>query len=245
MTTKRMLGPALYLLIACTPRAAHPQVRSNVTVFEVVPAVRRDICSVEAHHRGPGWDAMLASRDMEDDEARPLLTALQDSLTLEAMARPTDVELQYVLATVIGGRTEIEGGRTKIRFAKALHAQAGVVLTLNPNHPGAQHLLGRLHAAVMRMNRIKRFLATRVLGGRALAGASWGEAQRLLEAAVSGDPCIADHHYELALLYADRDDHDAANRQIRKMLRLTGSRSEAQTIVAKAVALLEDLDSGL
>jgi hypothetical protein len=29
------------------------------------------------------------------------------------------------------------------------------------------------------------------------------------------------------------------------MLRLTGSRSEAQTIVAKAVALLEDLDSGL
>lgn len=245
MTTKRWLGPTLYLLIVCTPRVAQGQVRSNITVFEVAPTVGRGICSVEAHDRGAGWNAMLASRDMEDDEARPLLDALQDSLTLEAAARPTDVELQYVLATVIGGRTEIEGGRTKIRFAKALHAQAGVVLSLNPNHPGAQHLLGRLHAAVMRMGRIKRFLATKVLGGGALASASWDEAQRLLEAAVSGDPCIADHHYELALLYAQRDDHDAANRQIREMLRLTGSQSEAQTVVAKAVALLEDLDFGL
>ena len=146
---------------------------------------------------------------------------------------------------MIGGRTEIEGGRTKIGLGKALHAQAGAVLSLQPDHPGAQHLLGRLHAAIMRMNRVRRFLATKVLGRGALASTSWQEAQRLLEATASGDRCIADHHYELPLLYADRGDHDAADRQIREMLRLTGSRSEAQTIVAKAVALLEDLDSGL
>ena len=149
------------------------------------------------------------------------------------------------LATVIGGRTEIEDGRTKIGLGKALYAQAGAVLSLQPDHPGAQHLLGRLHAAIMRMNRVRRLLTTKVSGREALASASWQEAQRLLEAAASGDPCIADHHYELALLYTDRGDHDAADRQIREMLRLTGSRSEAQTIVAKAVALLEDLDSGL
>ncbi|MCH2469777.1 MAG: hypothetical protein MK486_07160 [Gemmatimonadetes bacterium] len=92
---------------------------------------------------------------------------------------------------MIGGRTEIEGGHTKIGLAKALHAQEGAVLSLQPDHPGAQHLLGRLHAAIMRMNRVRRFLATKVLGRGALASASWQEAQRLLEAAASGDPCIA------------------------------------------------------
>lgn len=244
MTTKRILGPSLYLLIACTPRVAQAQMRSHVTLFELAPTIDLNICSAKAHERGPAWDAMLASRGMEDDEARHVLAALQDSLTVEAVARPTDVELQYVLATVIGVRTEVEGGRTKVRFASALHVQAEVVLSLNPNHPGAQHLLGRLHAAVMRMNRIKRFVATRVLGGGALAGASWEEAERLLEAAASGDPCIADHHYELALLYAERKNLGAARRQIDKMLRLTGSRPEAEAIVEKAVVLLEDLDHG-
>ena len=94
------------------------------------------------------------------------------------------------------------------------------------------------------MSRIKRFLATKILGGSELSGANWDDAQQLLEVAVVGDPCVADHHYELALLYVDRGETAMARARREQLLRLdlTGSRDEA--VIERSVVLLRELETG-
>lgn len=231
------------LALAIAPALAHSQLRRDITVFEPATAINAAVCSPRFQDRGPAWARMLELREMERDPARALLSDLQDQVESDAAARPTDVELQYVLATVIGVRAEVEKGRSKVRAANAVYRQVAVVLALDPEHAGAQHLLGRLHAGVMRMDRITRFIATRLLGGGELSGASWEEARRLLESAVAGDPCIADHHYELARLYADRGEQSAARQQIEQMLRMGGSQTRDRVVVSRAMKLLEELAS--
>lgn len=138
------------------------------------------------------------------EDARKTLSELVASLTARAAADPRSVDTQFVLAVALGAQADVEGGRSRIRAAGALHQQLGVVLTLDPEHAGAQHLLGGLHVAVRRMDSVTRWVATRLLGGGAFADASWVDARALLEAAVLGDRCVPDHHYELARLYVER-----------------------------------------
>lgn len=199
-------------------------------------------CSIRNAQRGAAWQSILVARGLEREAAKSALAALQDSLAAEALAHPDEVQTQYLLAAAMGSRADVEGGREKVRAAKAAHAQATRVLAMDPSHPGAQYLLGRLHAAVMRMDKVTRFLATRLLGGAELSGASWEEAQRLLEAAAEGDPCVADYHYELARVYAERGEPARAIRQLKKLFAYCDAVDEVVT--TKVHALEAELGRG-
>lgn len=118
---------------------------------------------------------------------------------------PNDPEPRYWYAAAMALRAAEEGGRTQVGLAQRAHEQARLALTIAPDHAGAQHVLGRLHAAVMRLSGLKRFIATKILGGKALSGASWETAESFLAAAARLQPEVPTHHYELGALYLDTD----------------------------------------
>lgn len=214
-----------------------------VTLVAVKPITGIGACSTRDDRRSATWQRFLEARALHDDaEARGIFVALADTLRAEAAVRPTDVEAQYALAAVLGAYAEAEGGRAKIRAAKALHEQLEVVFALDPRHPGAHHLLGRLHAAVRRMDGLTRFVATRFFGAGALSDASWAEARRGLEVAVMGDPCVPDHHYQLARLYAERGDPVAARERLEGLLALPRSGQAYSEVFEQGRALLEALE---
>jgi hypothetical protein len=198
-------------------------------------------CAVLDETRGHVWRRVVESRGLEEGAAKSVLRSLQDSLSAEAAARPDDLAVQYELALVLGSRAEIEGGSDKIRAAEAMDRQVAVVLALDPQHAGAQHLHGRLQAAVMRMSGFKRFVATRILGGERLADASWDDARARLEAAVQGDPCVPDYHYELAQLYFERDEPELAALQLDRLFAVAESRDLFADVQRKGRELAEEL----
>ena len=57
----------------------------------------------------------------------------------------------------------------------------------------------------MRLSGFKRFIATQILGGKALSEASWESAESYLAAAARLRPEVPAHHYELGILYLDTD----------------------------------------
>jgi tetratricopeptide (TPR) repeat protein len=134
----------------------------------------------------------------------------------EALARhlvlenPNDPEPRYWYAAAMGLRAVEEGGHNQVRLAQRAHEQSRLVLTIAPDHAGAHHILGRLHAGAMRLSGFKRFIATQILGGKALSGASWETAESFLAAAARLQPEVPDHHYELGLLYLDMGRPDLA-----------------------------------
>jgi hypothetical protein len=223
--------------------SAHARARpGSIAVVRPRPLTGVHACSAPTVNEGVAWRTVYRSRGMDEDEAKGVLAELHDSLISVARDRPDDVELQYLLAVVAGSRAEVEGGRTRVRMASEMHRRIQNVLALDPDHPGAYHLLGRLHAAVLRMDGFTRFVATRLMGGGELGDASWEDARLLLEMAVAGAPCVPDHHYELARLYAEQGDVRRAVDRLHDLLTLIRPDGPFGDVYRKGRILLDRLE---
>jgi hypothetical protein len=86
-------------------------------------------------------------------------------------------------------------------------------LAINPDHPGALHVLGMWNAEVMRLNGFEKFFARNFLGGGVLGKASWDEAVRNLERAVAVDSQRLVHRVDLAGIYAQVGQKEKAREQ--------------------------------
>jgi tetratricopeptide (TPR) repeat protein len=142
---------------------------------------------------------------------------------------------------VLGLRADHEGGASKVKAASRMYDQLRAILVIAPDHIGAHHLLGRLQAGVMRMDRVTRWIATNVLGGGVLRGASWDDAERNLTFAVRHAPSIPDYHFELAHLYEDTGRPDLARREAELVLAMDPSTVIDASVPAKAAALVARL----
>ena len=116
---------------------------------------------------------------------------------------PEVAEWQFALARALGRLALSVGVRERIRYAVEIRDRAIRALRIDPDHPGALHVLGMWHAEVRRLSGFERFVAQNFLGGRIFQEASWEQAVRLLERAVAVDPERLVHHLDLAKIYAD------------------------------------------
>jgi hypothetical protein len=177
-------------------------------------------------------DAFLAevarARDLQEEQAKAALAALEPDARRMAAAAPDDVVAQYRLAAVLGARLDHASGEAKMRGAAEVRGQAERVLQIDPDHAGASYMLGRVHASIMRMSGFKRFMAKQLFGGSALEGASWEKAHELLEVAVREDPCVPEHHFELARIYAHYGDVERAQRELEYVRQLATGDDQRQ-----------------
>lgn len=164
------------------------------------------------------WKAARANVDLaeaERDEGR----RNQVSVAAERLARraikvnPDDAEAHFHLARALGRRALSVGVRDRVKFATEVRAEALEALRLDPNHPGALHVMGVWNAEVMRLNGIQRFFAKNVLGGGVFGEASWDKAISYMERAVGVDPDRIVHHLDLGKIYADVGDKAKARAQ--------------------------------
>jgi len=165
------------------------------------------------------WKAARSQIDLaeaERDEARR--TGLSKSG--EALARrsirvhPQSADAHFHLARALGRRALSVGVRDRVKYATEVRAEALEALRLDPNHPGALHVMGVWNAEVMRLNGVSRFLAKNLLGGRVFGEASWDRAVSYMERAVAVDPDRIVHHLDLGKIYADVGDKAKAEAQL-------------------------------
>lgn len=149
-------------------------------------------------------EAIATGRAQAEKEDRKCYFRMAEALARHLLFEdPGNPEARYWYAAAMALRANDEGGRTQVQLAKSAHEQSLLALSLVPDHAGAHYIVGRLHAAVMRLSRVKRFVATKILGGSALSAASWETAESHLAAAARLDPGVPEYHYELGALYLD------------------------------------------
>lgn len=123
---------------------------------------------------------------------------------VEASARaalefdPEDHEARWWLIAALGLKVDEVGAREKVRAAREVHAEAERLLEVDDRHPGAHHAMGRLNAGIMRLNRVVRFVAVRIVGEDTLQDASWEAAETHLRIAIEEEPNVLVHRLELA-----------------------------------------------
>ena len=178
----------------------------------------------------------------DEDRAKEILRDAETLARDAAVGHDGNVGRRFALAAVLGMRTDIEGGRTKVGTAAALYEELRVVLELDPDHTRARYMMGRLHAGVRRMGGVTRWLATNLLGGAVLKEASWEEAERHLAFAESRAPEVPDHHLQLARLYGDTGRPGLAAEEARHVLALEARSPLERAAAEEAAAYLAELE---
>jgi hypothetical protein len=161
-------------------------------------------------------------RDLDDPRTvEAELDSLESEARRGATESPNDAAAQYRLAAVMGAGLDLEDGLSKVSGASELHDQVARVLALDPEHAGASYMLGKMHASVLRLSGFKRFMAKTELGGDAMGDASWETALPRLELAVRKEPCVPEHHFELARAYAAQEVTEGWERGLASVMELT------------------------
>jgi len=133
---------------------------------------------------------------------------------------PQGAEAHFNLARALGRTALSLGPRDKVKYATDVRAQAMEALKIDPNHPGALHVMGMWNAEVMRLSGPTRWIARNVLGGQVFGSASWKNAVQFMEKAVAIDPTRISHHIDLAEIYRDTGDKTRAREQFQLVLSL-------------------------
>lgn len=170
-----------------------------------------------------------------DGEKRKSMFRLGEQYARRAVAAsPNDPEVHFHLARALGLTALSLGVRDRVRYATDIRARALQALKLDPEHPGALHVLGVWNAEVMRLSGVERFFARKVLGGQVFSQASWKEAVAMMEKAVAVDPGRLTHKLDLGKIYLDVGEKEKARAQFEAVVR--GPRTEVHDPAYKAEA---------
>lgn len=161
------------------------------------------------------WKASRSLADLAeyepDKSQRAEMYRRAERLARQAVAvRADDAEAHFHLARAVGRVALSHGPKDRVKFGKEVREHALEALRLDPDHPGALHVMGMWHAEVRRLPGLARFFAKTFLGGQILGSAKWEEAVRLLSRAVEVDGQRIVHHLDLARIYRDIDQHEEA-----------------------------------
>ncbi len=187
-------------------------------------------------------DAVHGALLAEDGDARDGWLDTADALG-EALVEtyPASADAWYWRSVALGVRTEYAGPFQKLRTGPDVLDATVRTLELDSLHAGGHEMMGRLHAAVMRLPWPIRQLALRMGLGDALGDASWAEAERHYRVAVRQDPRAPAPRLELAKLLADRDRPAEAVPFLRELVALAPGTEVDRRIVEEGAALLETL----
>ena len=133
---------------------------------------------------------------------------------------PDDLEARWWRIAAMGLRVDEEQHRGQIALAREIHQEARWILERDAGHAGAHHAMGRLHAGVLRVHPVARFLVLRLVGEEDLRGASWEGAAEHLRQAVAGEPCLLTHRFELVRVLLDAGRIEEARGELAIMLSL-------------------------
>jgi tetratricopeptide (TPR) repeat protein len=187
--------------------------QGGFALSEYKAAIALDPRNYEALCKASRTEIDLAEQLEKSPEHDSLQAAAQRHAEQAIAVKPNDADGHFALARALGRKALSLGTMDRIRYAKLIRLEALEALKYDSLHSGALHVLGSWNAEVMRVNGLERAFAKKFLGAEVFSQASWEEAQRLLEKAVSLDPERLVHRLDLAAVYADRGNKVKAREQ--------------------------------
>jgi len=205
------------------------------------------LASAEPMEYEPRWRAAeayaeVAMTEPSEDQQQELLRRGRAHATLATELEPDGIDGHYWRGVIAGMLADVTGGREKVRFGDEVYRESLWVVERDSLHAGAHYLQGRVHAGVMRLNSVMRFLAKLVVGGDALDNASWEKAEHHLARAARIQPELPMHHYELAMVYERLDWPDHFERSLRNTLTAPTSTPYQDEFKVRAGELLREIE---
>jgi tetratricopeptide (TPR) repeat protein len=214
--TARAQTPAEHIAIG---DSVYAQFKPDEALKQYEAAIGTDSSNYEALWKAARSEIDLAEAE-KDEGRRDRYSVAGEALARRAIkVNQNDAEAHFHLARALGRRALSVGPKDRVKYATAVRDEAMEALRINPNHPGALHVMGVWNAEVMRLNGFERFFAKNLLGGRVFSEASWDKAVSYMERSVAADPDRIVHHLDLGKIYADMGDKAKARAQFEMVVR--------------------------
>jgi hypothetical protein len=137
--------------------------------------------------------------DEQEERIDALVRAAEVALEV-VEADSTSADAHHWVAVAKGLHADQAGAREKIELAREAHLHTLRALEIDPGHPGANHILGRLHSGTLRLSFVSRMFG-RMLGlGEIMDEATWESAEARMRVAAAGEPDMLVYQLELARL---------------------------------------------
>lgn len=133
---------------------------------------------------------------------RKALTAVESSIQLDR----TNSQAYAWYAACLGSVAIFEGSESKIKACYKIKAALDTALILDPTNDVAWSVLGSYYKALGGINWFERQLANLFLGG--LPEGGYEDSEKALLKAISLEPDVLRHRFELGVLYYDWDKKD-------------------------------------
>jgi tetratricopeptide (TPR) repeat protein len=189
---------------------AYSSLRPVEALAHYEAAVAQDSAGYDALWKASRSLADLAEYEPDKENRAGMYRRAERFARLAVAANPNDAEAHFHLARAVGRVALSHGPKDRVKYGKVVREEALEALRLDPDHPGALHVMGMWHAEVRRLPGLARFFAKSFLGGQILGSARWDEAVRLLSRAVEVDPQRLAHHLDLARIHRDIDQPEQA-----------------------------------
>lgn len=205
-------GDSAYAALDATTALAHYQaaIALDSTNAEALWKAGREATDL-------GEAAGFANQNHERDS---LYKLAQQYAARAVEANPDLGVTHFTLAKALGRAAQTLGPRDRVKYAKRVYNEGMAAIRLDSLNADAWDLMGVWNAEVMRLNGFVRFIAKTLLGAGIFGQASWNNAQRDLEHAVTLQPNRIVHHLDLAQVYADVGDKAKAREQYNLVLTL-------------------------
>lgn len=197
---------SLDLLSVASPELLLPPAYSDPeSAMHLVADMRaRDPENIQLHLAAAREGTALGVLDETPELRDAWLQRAEEAARAAVALDSTHVDATYWLAAALGLRADIAGGRSKISLAREAHLYATRALELDPDHPGANHIVGRLHAGARRLSWLNRLIARGLGLGEILGEASWESAERHMRTAAEREPDQLVHPYDLGKLLLEQ-----------------------------------------
>lgn len=166
---------------------------------------------VEALWRAARAGLVLALGQRERPDRRRLLLLADAYGDSARAAAPDDIDALTWSAASKGRLTiEVGGKRSKARRGQEVWDIAHRILELDPDHPFAHDILGKLNQEVRKLGTVQRFLARLLVGNDPIRRSTWEAAEEHLRKAVEGDPTVLLFYLDLGETYMLQGKNDEA-----------------------------------
>jgi tetratricopeptide (TPR) repeat protein len=188
---------------------------------------------------------LAQARGHEDPDVRVQLYDMVESRARAALEEdPSDIDARWWLVATLGLRADEESARRKIQLAGEVHEEAERILEVDPDHPGAHHAVARLHAGILRLNRVVRYVALRLVGEETLREADWEGAEWHIQRAIEQEPDILIHRYERVRMLQTQGRLDEAREELENLFSLPDTAPMDPVVRSRAERLRSELGEG-
>jgi len=183
----------------------------------------------------------IGNRETNEDKKKhyfaDAMTYAQKAYSLNAQSD----EANFCMAAALGRKAETLGAKERLSLAKDIKRYADKCISVNPNHAGGHHIVGRWHHRFSNLSFFEKAAANTLFGG---IPSEVSESKGLyhLKKASELKPDFIMYLYDYAVALADADKENEAITQLKNAVQKKPLTIDDPQYLEKCKSLLSDLE---